>query len=398
MKICENLTVERASVVYPITLTLLLSGSWISSKLLGFAWSLWVNQGVFLVIAAFLAWKNKWSWREIYRFRGTDINTALTALLAGFGLWWGGLAFNVWSERLIIRLFGTQPSPQLELTSIESFVIIIALVVLAPIIEEILFRGYYLRALEAQTTRPWLWSGLLFGVMHIGNGLASVIPATIYGFVLGYMVWRSNSIVVGILAHMGINFNAVFLGGAMQQFILANAFPLELLLISLVGFIVFCFGFFGFRHFQNHIHLQSDHSDSSITLRSKQWSALFLALMILVGMGVLDVSTREPANATGYTSMTAGRLTGDIIITEIEVTKAPDTLVFTYKFSSDVSDTVLEVLDPNDNVIWSKELIGNMISQESTIEVALDGKGIYKVYLKGISQDMKFDANWEVAR
>lgn len=87
------------------------------------------------------------------------------------------------------------------------FSALIALVMVAPLTEELLFRGWLLWDLEAQygKTPAILWSSLLFGLVHIGGGVSAVIYATLGGLVLGTLAVRTKSTLASIAMHAGVN-------------------------------------------------------------------------------------------------------------------------------------------------------------------------------------------------
>ena len=72
----------------------------------------------------------------------------------------------------------------------------------APIAEEFVFRGAALRALLGWTSKPWLAiviSALLFSLAHMNP--AQLIHAFLIGLLLGWMYWRTGSIIPGIVFH-----------------------------------------------------------------------------------------------------------------------------------------------------------------------------------------------------
>jgi membrane protease YdiL (CAAX protease family) len=80
------------------------------------------------------------------------------------------------------------------------------LVVVAPITEELLFRGIILRGLLGRF-RPWaaiLLSALLFGVMHLNPW--QTIPTFVLGVAYAWFYVRSGSLWPGIVAHALNNF------------------------------------------------------------------------------------------------------------------------------------------------------------------------------------------------
>lgn len=90
----------------------------------------------------------------------------------------------------------------------------IAVGVLVPIAEEMVFRGAILRTLLNLCGHRWRWgaivlSALLFGLAH-GN-MAQLLNATLLGWLLGWLYYRSGSIAPGIVFHMVNNSVAVLL-------------------------------------------------------------------------------------------------------------------------------------------------------------------------------------------
>lgn len=90
----------------------------------------------------------------------------------------------------------------------------IAVGVLVPIAEEMVFRGAILRTLLNLCGHRWRWgaivlSALLFGLAH-GN-MAQLLNATLLGCLLGWLYYRSGSIAPGIVFHMVNNSVAVLL-------------------------------------------------------------------------------------------------------------------------------------------------------------------------------------------
>ncbi|MFM8282278.1 MAG: lysostaphin resistance A-like protein [Planctomycetaceae bacterium] len=92
--------------------------------------------------------------------------------------------------------------------------VVLSAVVVAPVVEEFLFR----RVLLGWLLRAWPVAGglgavavqaMAFGMSHAGQGLAPV-PLTLFGLVLGWLALRTGSLLPGILLHA--LFNAVSIG------------------------------------------------------------------------------------------------------------------------------------------------------------------------------------------
>jgi uncharacterized protein len=83
--------------------------------------------------------------------------------------------------------------------------LVLIVAVLAPIIEELFFRGLLLRAVERRSGPTWaLWvSSVIFGAVHLQ---ALQFPAlTLIGLVLGWMTLRTGRLGPAIWAHIAFN-------------------------------------------------------------------------------------------------------------------------------------------------------------------------------------------------
>lgn len=85
--------------------------------------------------------------------------------------------------------------------------ILTALVIVAPVTEELLFRGWLLSDLNEQYGKvpALLWSSLLFGLVHVGGGASAIVYATLGGLVLGAVALRTKSTLASIAMHAGVN-------------------------------------------------------------------------------------------------------------------------------------------------------------------------------------------------
>lgn len=96
----------------------------------------------------------------------------------------------------------------------------LAIGILAPIAEEMVFRGAILRTLLKLFDHRWHWlsilfSALLFGAVH-GN-MPQFVHATLLGLLLGWLYYRTGSIIPGIVLHWVNNTVAYVLFNLMPQ-------------------------------------------------------------------------------------------------------------------------------------------------------------------------------------
>ena len=96
----------------------------------------------------------------------------------------------------------------------------VAIGILAPLAEEVVFRGAILRTLLGIMSKKNHWvaimiSAAIFGVVHAN--LAQFINALLMGLLLGWMYYRTGSLVPGILLHWINNTMAYVLTNIMPQ-------------------------------------------------------------------------------------------------------------------------------------------------------------------------------------
>jgi len=83
-------------------------------------------------------------------------------------------------------------------------VMLLALAVIPAVCEELFFRGYVFRSLvrASSVASAILLSAVLFGVFHVVTlGVERFLPSTLLGLVLGWVCWRTGSVLPGILFH-----------------------------------------------------------------------------------------------------------------------------------------------------------------------------------------------------
>lgn len=147
------------------------------------------------------------------------------------------------------RELAEQTNEQLEgLMSIPGGYMVVAL--LPPVVEELVFRGAVLRSLLGwRPQRPWLMialSALIFALLHLNP--AQLPHAFLIGLLLGWMYWRTGSIVPGVAYHWANNTAAYVLyhayhnpqslqdiiGSGMRPLLLSLLFSLCILVPALV--------------------------------------------------------------------------------------------------------------------------------------------------------------------
>lgn len=85
----------------------------------------------------------------------------------------------------------------------DSIISIVAICILAPVAEELVFREGILREMQASGAKPWIaimTSALCFAVVH-GNPM-QMVPAAVMGVALGWLYYRTGDVRLCIPAHI----------------------------------------------------------------------------------------------------------------------------------------------------------------------------------------------------
>lgn len=105
---------------------------------------------------------------------------------------------------------------------------------IAPVAEELLFRGCIFGTLKKEM-HPWVAiviSAAIFGVAHLTP--LGIIYATGLGILLGWLTWRTGSVVPSLLFHMAYNCTQAYSGG-ISILVAVISIPIMILLISSIS-------------------------------------------------------------------------------------------------------------------------------------------------------------------
>ena len=136
---------------------------------------------------------------------------AARAVAAGLGwgvLAWLGSSIAAAGMAILLEAIGIDPEPQAAeqaIALLEPWLVIIAIVILAPIAEEIFFRGVVFNALLREGGRRWAYlaSSVLFAVIHLS--LVALVPIFLLGLALAWVYERTNNLLAPIAMHATVN-------------------------------------------------------------------------------------------------------------------------------------------------------------------------------------------------
>ena len=217
---------------------------------------------VFGGVPALMTWFRRLDVRSTYRIARPPVASLFAAALIGLGAWALAHEVFVWVD------LGMEADriEQLESvikawTQVPPWLMVLTLAATPAIVEELCFRGFLFSSLRRNFT-AWQTiaiSSLVFGLFHVITGnallLERFIPTTLLGVLLGWIAYRSGSVLPGIVLHFVHNG-----------------------LLNLVG------------HYHERITWLSDIDDTAHL--PPQWIAGCTAI-VMVGLAVVYLSTRQ---------------------------------------------------------------------------------------------------------
>lgn len=161
-----------------------------------------------LLIVAYLLVRRPQALAALPAFPGPH---PLRSMVAGLG--WGVLAW-IGSQVLLVVLtalltaLGQAPpvTPAVRaIATLDPWLLVVAIVVFAPIAEELFFRGVVFNAWRREAGRRWayLGSAALFAAIHVS--LVSLVPIFLLGLALAWAYERTRTLLVPIVMHATVN-------------------------------------------------------------------------------------------------------------------------------------------------------------------------------------------------
>ena len=139
---------------------------------------------------------------------GRDPSGAVASGL-GWGLVaWVGATAVAGAVVAALQAIGIEPEPQVAgqaIATLDPWLVVLAVVIMAPVAEEVFFRGIVFNALLREGGRRWayLGSAALFGLIHLE--LVAIVPLFLLGFALAWIYERTSNLLAPIAMHATVN-------------------------------------------------------------------------------------------------------------------------------------------------------------------------------------------------
>jgi len=166
--------------------------------------SIFFGQGIMVLPVIAFIHLNRLSVSETIRIKLIPINSLFPVIILSLGT----IILSDEIDRLIGLVFPVSDyiGKLSELvrfdTKINALLLILATVIIAPFSEEVIFRGFLQQFLEKywqDITKAVLVTSLGFAMIHLNPGW--IIQIYLLGIILGYLAWRTGSIIPGLVLH-----------------------------------------------------------------------------------------------------------------------------------------------------------------------------------------------------
>jgi len=183
-------------------------------------WAIVLSEALILLPLVFILQRRRLPLAATFRLRSVSPITLRDTVLIGLGV----TVLIDELDRLAALIF---PLPDhiargMEFltftTPSEALLVVVGVVVIAPFVEEIVFRGFFQGQLESgyrDATRAVLFSSLLFMVLHFNPWWA--LQIYLLGMVLGFLAWRTGSIWPSFVVHAVNNSLALWFANAAED-------------------------------------------------------------------------------------------------------------------------------------------------------------------------------------
>jgi uncharacterized protein len=211
-------TITQAEIIYLFLIVATITSSIILIPILGSGANLWINEILYIFLPVMLLSRySGWSVEQVYRYRTTSRKNKIISFFVGPCIWFFAVDISKTISNILDHLAGKIIVGNNQgINQNQIILLLLGTVILAPICEETLFRGFIQRAYESHNKNySYIVSAVLFGMLHILNGISDVLPTIILGLALGYLVYKTNSLMTSMIAHMTINASALFIYGAL---------------------------------------------------------------------------------------------------------------------------------------------------------------------------------------
>lgn len=285
------LSIKQVNRLYLVSILLVLSLGTIF-QYISFPWGLLATEILLILLPVLWLHKRKGiSLKASAKLKRPRASVALVAMLLGSGAWLVDSIIDAFMLQ-IIGYIPVTPTGVIPTNWVDGILIFLGFAIAAPICEEILFRGTIQQAYhnEKNPQTAILVGGFMFVLFHFRfQGFLSLIPIAL---ILGFIYWRTQSLVPAILAHFANNFMAAV--SLIQAGLVPDlALPFPSIQAAAFGFFMVIVGLFLLNRLTQTPQPEESAAPEPAKGISAYWPIL-VAVLIFSVTAVIEVITGKP--------------------------------------------------------------------------------------------------------
>ena len=303
----DRISFFNANLLYMAVMVLFVSAGYIAQNW-DFQYGILITEFLLIALPTIIYVKIKGaSIKNELRFNSLSFIDALLVIVAFIAAYFVAVFINLLGE-IIISMLGNLIVPDIPFATnpTEYMMLLFIIAGSAGICEEILFRGFILRAYEKLGMWPnILLTALLFSILHLN--IQNILAPFFLGVILGFVVYKTNSIFAGILGHFINNAISVTWGyvimnlpfynnvnieevqeGITTQSLIGAVILFGIILPFAVTIMVICLKAINERH-PEVTGKRSDEGFTSVVRNIKLSWPLLVSLLIFIGMMTMEV-------------------------------------------------------------------------------------------------------------
>lgn len=200
-----RVSIFSANLLYMLVMLLFVSLGYIAQKW-DFKYGIIITEFLLIALPTILFIKLKGaSVKKELRLNKLSIVDAVLVIVIFTSGYWVAVFINMLGQ-IALSMMGELITPQIPFAQSASdyFVLILIIAGSAGICEEMLCRGYIMRAYEGLGMWPGIIiSAVMFSLLHLN--IQNTLAPLFLGLLLGFVVYRTNSLFAGILGHFTNN-------------------------------------------------------------------------------------------------------------------------------------------------------------------------------------------------
>lgn len=359
---------------------------------------LWINELIIFTLPIFWFTKNKnVSWKEVCKLNPVSKKVYQLTIIIGLSVY----PVFIFLSSIVEVILNSTIGQYYELinfmdatreTNLNFSLFIIGITILAPIFEELFFRGFLQHSLGGYKRKSgWILAGFLFGAVHFANHISNAVGAIFLGLLLSYIAFRTKSILPTIIIHAIVNVLSAILLHIPSFF--EYSLSLELLFSPIIVALAITILIITLKQ----LPPSPNKDTTSDPFRIKAIVPILIALVLLGGIAVSEVNSRLTNLDLKTSSITARQINQALHIITIDIEHDDSNLYLEYYFKAASFDGYLVLQAKNGDEIWTSDpQVGLVLTLQSSETFDHLPANSYDLWLIGNATDLEIEAGWLV--